>query len=263
MEIRFQNVSYGFARASKPVLKSLDWQSVSPEIIGLLGANGSGKSTFLRLIAGILSPTKGRIIVNNELVKNISSVKSLICYLPENAKLFLLGPTLRADLHRIIRDEDLEKSLVKTSGLKHLADNKLYELSEGQRRLAAIWLAFQLNRQILLFDEPTIGMDIQGKNIFKILLENAVSEGKTVIIASNDSRILPLFNRISVIEGKKILLDNTREVVLYRLEKETSLIPNQIVRLISSLKESGVNIPNFTNTNELNLYINSVERRGS
>ncbi len=263
MKIQFQNVSYGFSRTSKPFLQSVNWQSLSPEIIGLLGVNGSGKSTFLRLIAGILSPTNGRITINDEQVSGMTSVKSKLCYVPENAKLFLIGPTLRADLHRILRDKDREIPLLKVSGIEHFADTKLYELSEGQRRLAAIWLSFQLNRQILLFDEPTIGMDIQGKKLFHLLLKTAVSEGKTVIIASNDSRILPLFDRISVIEDKQISLDGPREMVLYRLEKETLLIPNQIVRVITSLKESGIDIPFFTNVNELNQFLKSLKRRGS
>ncbi|MHA2032594.1 MAG: ATP-binding cassette domain-containing protein, partial [Candidatus Kariarchaeaceae archaeon] len=171
-------------------------------------------------------------------------------------------PTLRADLHRIIHDNEREDSLLELSGLDHLADTKLYELSEGQRRLAALWLAFQLNRHILLFDEPTIGMDIQGKKIFKKMLYNAVNQGKTVIIASNDSRILPLFERISVIENKQIFIDGPREMVLYRLEKETLLIPNQIVRLIASLKELGIELPFFTNVKELNQHLLSLQRRG-
>jgi ABC-type multidrug transport system ATPase subunit len=128
--------------------------------------------------------------------------------------------------------------------------------------LAALWLAFQLNRHILLFDEPTIGMDIQGKKIFKKMLYNAVNQGKTVIIASNDSRILPLFERISVIENKQIFIDGPREMVLYRLEKETLLIPNQIVRLIASLKELGIELPFFTNVKELNQHLLSLQRRG-
>lgn len=263
MKIQFQNVSYGFSRNLEPFLESINWQSLSPEIIGLIGVNGSGKSTLLRLLAGILSPTSGRITINDQQVKGMASVKGTLCYVPENAKLFLIGPTLRADLHRVLRDKEREISLLKISGIEHLADTKLYELSEGQRRLVAIWLAFQLNRQILLFDEPTIGMDIQGKNLFHLLLKNAVSKGKTVIIASNDSRILPLFDRISVIEDKQISLDGSREEVLYRLEKETQLIPNQIVRLITSLRESGVDIPSFTNVSKLNQFLMSVKRRGS
>ncbi|MCK4848977.1 MAG: ABC transporter ATP-binding protein [Candidatus Heimdallarchaeota archaeon] len=263
MKIQFQDVSYGFSRSSKPILCSINWQSIVPEIIGLLGVNGSGKSTFLRLLSGILSPTNGIITINDQQVKGMSSVKSKLCYVPENAKLFLIGPTLRVDLHRILQDTDRELSLLKISGIEHLADTKLYELSEGQRRLAAIWLAFQLNRQIILLDEPTIGMDIQGKNLFNSLLINAVNEGKTVIIASNDSRILPLFDRISVIEDKQISHDGSKEKVLYKLEKETLLIPNQIVRLITSLRESGIDIPSFTSINDLNQYLMSVERRGS
>ncbi len=262
MEISFQDVSYGFSRSSKPFLQSVNWQSTKPEIIGLLGVNGSGKSTFLRLLAGILSPSSGKISINDKQVKGMSSVKNEICYVPENAKLFLIEPTLRTDLHRIIQNYERENTLLRLSGIEHLADTKLYELSEGQRRLAALWLAFQLNRRIILFDEPTIGMDIQGKNLFKNLLFNAVKEGKTVIIASNDSRILPLFERISVIENKNISIDGSREMVLYRLERETLLIPNQIVRLIASLRESGIEIPSFTNVNDLNQHLLSLQRRG-
>jgi ABC-type multidrug transport system ATPase subunit len=106
-------------------------------------------------------------------------------------------------------------------------------------------------------------MDVQGKKIFKNLLYNAVNEGKTVIIASNDSRILPLFERISVIDNKRIFIDGPREEVLYRLEKETLLIPNQIVRLITSLKEFGIELPSFADVNELNQHLLSLKRRGN
>jgi ABC-type multidrug transport system ATPase subunit len=112
-------VSYGFSRSSKPFLQSINWQSVKPEIIGLLGVNGCGKSTFLKLLAGILSPLNGKIAINDTQVKGMASVKNMICYVPENAKLFLIGPTLRVDLHRIIQDYERENSLLKLSGIDH------------------------------------------------------------------------------------------------------------------------------------------------
>ena len=85
--------------------------------------------------------------------------------------------------------------------------------------------------------------------------------GKTVIIASNDSRILPFFERISVIENERIILDGPKKEILYRLEQETKLIPNQIVRLITILKRSNVTIPHLTDLKDLNDYLSIRKRR--
>ncbi len=262
MVIQFEDVTYKFSGDSPKIFHSINWISSSPEIVGLLGENGSGKSTFLRLLAGILKTNSGKITLDGCVIKGISSVKDQICYVPENAKLFLLGPTLKADLHRVVKSNENVDSLLNTSGLVHLAEKKLYALSEGQRRLSAIWLAFQLNRQIILLDEPTIGMDLQGKELFNKMLRNAVKNGKTVIIASNDSRILPLFDRITVIESGQLKLDGTANDVLYELEKATRLIPNQVVRLITKLNEDGLNIPHFTDIKKFNQYLKSNTGRG-
>lgn len=261
MKIQFEKVNYRYSPNTEEIFQSLSWRSTSPETIGLLGVNGSGKSTFLRLLGGLIKPSSGKILLGGTSISGISSVKSKLCFVPENARLFLMGPSLRRELKRLNKSDAEISTLIQKSDFDKLVDKKIYLLSEGQRRLIAIWLAFQLDRQIILLDEPTIGMDINGKIIFSKLLEKAVSSGKTVIIASNDSRILPLFDRISVIQEKGIKLDGAPKEVLYKLEKTTNLIPNQVVRLISSMNDSGFDIPHYTNISELNAYLTRIERR--
>jgi ABC-type multidrug transport system ATPase subunit len=263
VEIQVQDVHYQYSKDSREIFRSLTWASQLPEIIGILGVNGCGKSTFLRLLGGLIHPTSGKILTNGEVVTGISSVKKNLCFVPENAKLFLVGPTLRKEVYRLKIGEQESDRLLEDFGLLHLADKKLYALSEGQRRLVAIWLAFQLNRQIILLDEPTIGMDIQGKEVFSKLLKDATAIGKTVIIASNDSRILPMIERISVIQNKEIFLDGSPKDVLYNLENTTKLIPNQVVRLISSMNDLGGKIPPYTNISQLNNYLQQIKRRNS
>ncbi len=261
MDIQLSNLHYRYSSKAVEIFHSLSWFSSTPEVIGILGVNGCGKSTLLRLIGGLLTPTSGEIRINGKSITNIASAMKFLCLVPENAKLFLLGPTLRKEISRLELPEEEGTTLLENSGLLHLAEKKIYALSEGQRRLAAIWLAFQLNRQIILLDEPTIGMDSQGKIIFSQLLQSAVSSGKTVIIASNDSRILPLFDRIAVIQDNGIKLDGSPKDVLYKLEATTQLIPNQVVRLITAINRLGADIPHYTNINQLNNYLTQVSGR--
>lgn len=260
MTITLDNVTFSFSNSSQPIFESLNWKCIPSEVIGLIGENGSGKSTFLRLLCGLLKPNGGKIKIGDQEVKGSTSIRDQVCYVPENAKLFLLGPTLKKDFQRIRPDADLTKLLEETT-LQDLTNSKLYSLSEGQRRLCAIWLAFQLERKFVLLDEPTIGMDIQGKQFFAQLLQNAINQGKTVIIASNDSRILPLFSRVTVLQEKRIILDGPPEKVLYQLEKKSNLVPNQLVLIISELQKSGYDIPNFVSINDFNDYLRNLLRR--
>ncbi|MHA2174827.1 MAG: ATP-binding cassette domain-containing protein [Candidatus Hodarchaeales archaeon] len=260
MNINFKSMSYAYSKNSPFVLDSINWECFPSEIIGLIGENGSGKSTLLRLLGGLLRPSTGSIIVGGQRVKGSTSIRDSVCYVPENAKLFLLGPTLEKDSRRISPDYDLDKQF-ELSILMKIKDEKLYSLSEGQRRLCAIWLAFQLKRNIILLDEPTIGMDIQGKRLFSQLLQKASSQGKIVIIASNDARIFPLLSRVTVLHKSKIILDGSPNSILYQLEKVPNLIPNQLVLVISELRKRGYNIPSFVLVKDFNNYLQKFARR--
>ena len=137
---------------------------------------------------------------------------------------------------------------------------KLYHLSEGERRLYAIVNSFYLQKRIVLLDEPTIALDKKGREILEQLIVQAKGVKKTVILATNDPRIVTSLDRLIVLENGKICLEGTPREVLYKLEKETNLIPNRTVRLLQKLEEDrGISVPKIINPEEFNLLMKEEE----
>ncbi|MFX0086678.1 MAG: AAA family ATPase, partial [Candidatus Hodarchaeota archaeon] len=176
-----------------------------------------------------------------------------IIYIPENARLFLVGPTPHIDLNRIIKDSRQVDELFERYKLKALADKKIYDMSEGQRRIIAIFIAFQVPSSLVLLDEPTIGLDVKGRELLFHLIEQAKQKGRFVFIASNDSRTFPKMDELIVIRDRILFQRGSPKKILFNLEDSTELIPNQIPRLIHSLeKQLGRNLPHCLTSKELN-----------
>jgi len=253
VNVQFEDIWFRFPGSKNNILSSINWNIDMNGSIGILGTNGSGKTTFLKLIAGILSVSRGIIRIDDKIIKSTKNAKKKVIYVPENAKLFLIGPTPRKDLYRIIHDKNHADSLIDTFNFNKIADKKLYHLSEGQRRLFAIFSAFQTSSRIILLDEPTIALDSNGRNTLFELLRYAKSEKKLVLIATNDPRIYPITDELIVIHEGHLRLQGKPYEVLYRLEEETDLVPNQIVSLINSVeREKGIKIPHCISVKELN-----------
>ena len=109
-------------------------------------------------------------------------------------------------------------------------------------------------------DEPTIALDKKGRRILLELVKTATDNGNTIILASNDPRIVTSLDRLIVIEKGNICLDGPPREVLYNLEKHTNLIPNQTVRFIQKLeKETGLSLPRILNPREFNVLLREVE----
>jgi len=260
VSVRLDNINFRYNAKTAMVLKDIDLSLYAGQSIGLMGINGSGKSTLLKVISGINKTASGEIYLNNSRVKNIRKSKDHVILVPENAKLFLIGPTPFRDLSRIIEEPKAIHSLYKETALTHLMNKKLYHLSEGERRLFAIVNAFQFSDNIVILDEPTIGLDKRGRKILSNLIKNAIAKNKTVIIASNDPRIFVDFDRLIVIQDGKICLDGNPRKVLYELENKTDLIPNQIVCFIQMMEEQfQLKLPHFVNTNEVNEFLGGAK----
>lgn len=252
LTISIKNLAFHYPGTKKYILKSFNWEKERSGTTGLLGTNGCGKTTLLRLMTGSLKPTQGSILYKNEDKKKIA-IKANVVYVPENARLFLVGPTPRKDLNRVIKQEGHVDELLRQYNFADLADKKLYHLSEGQRRLIVIFIAFQVPSKLLLLDEPTIGLDTRGRELLFHLLDQAKHQGKIVLVSTNDTRVFPRLDELIVIRNGSLFLQGTPIEVLYELERSSELIPNQIVRLITSLeKEIGRKIPHCLTTKEFN-----------
>ncbi len=259
VSVKLNNISFRYNSKTDMVLKDIDLSLYAGQSIGLMGINGSGKSTLLKVISGINKTASGEIYLNNSRVKSIRKSKNHVILVPENAKLFLIGPTPFLDLSRVIKEPRTIHSLYKETALTHLMNKKLYHLSEGERRLFAIINAFQFSDDIILIDEPTIGLDKRGRKVLSNLINRATSRNKTVIIASNDPRIFVDLDRLIVIQDGKICLDGEPREVLYKIENKTDLIPNQIVRFIQKMEEQfQMKLPHFVNSNEVNEFLGGV-----
>ncbi|MHA1221903.1 MAG: ABC transporter ATP-binding protein [Candidatus Heimdallarchaeaceae archaeon] len=252
ISVHLKNISFSYKSASNYVLQNINLSLHKGEIVGFMGVNGCGKSTLFRIISGILKAKKGEIFLNNQRIKRAGKAKKHLAFVPENAKLFLTGPTPEKDLEKILQDKKKVESIYSKYSLLNLSKKKLYHLSEGERRLFAIINSFYLDRRIILLDEPTIGIDKTGRKILFDLLQKAKRELKVVCLASNDPRIFPELDRLIVIDNQRILFDGTPRDILYKLENNTKLLPNQIVRLVQKLEQKfNCELPHIISLKEL------------
>jgi ABC-type multidrug transport system ATPase subunit len=237
VSMRIKDLWFSYNNDKSFILKSLNLQIKKSETIGILGINGSGKTTLLKILCGILTPSQGMIEINETKIKGVKQTKELIAYVPENARLFLIGPTLRADLNRFISDKEHVEDIIRRYNFEPIADKKLYHLSEGQRRLMAILVAFQMQRDIILLDEPTIALDINGRNLLFHLIKEAKLQNRLVLVSTNDPRVFPRLNNLLLLHNGIFALHGASRDVLYNIERISGLLPNQTVQLLTSLKD--------------------------
>jgi energy-coupling factor transport system ATP-binding protein len=251
--VRLNQINFRYNKRTDWILENVNLQLGKGESIGLVGINGSGKSTMMKIILGIEKTVKGEVEIKNRRIRRTRRSKQDCTYVPENAKLFLIGPTPFKDLEKQLKNKEEVSQLYQKYKMSRLMNRKLYHLSEGERRLFSLINSFQFDDDIILLDEPTIALDKKGREILLSLIEENKKRGKTIVLASNDPRIITTLDRIIVIKDGKITLDGCPREVLYELEKQTDLVPNQTVRFIQKLEEqTGKNLPRVLNPSEFN-----------
>ena len=207
-------------------------------IYGLIGKSGSGKTTLLELIDGLLKPTRGKILVNGiestkkENKKNIGFVFQF----PEEQ---FFEVTVKKEIEFALKNFKIKKlnakDALKLVGLKEeYLDKKLNELSSGEARLVAIASVLVYNPKIILFDEPTIGLDCKNKKkLIKIIKKLKNEYGKTIIIVSHDIDLLyEISERIIAIGDCKIILYGDTDSVF----SETKLIKKYDIPIPNIIK---------------------------
>ncbi len=180
-----------WGRPKVQALKALDLRVHKGEIFGLLGPNGSGKTTTIKLLLGLLFPTEGDALIFNEPTTNVAK-NERIGYLPEESYLYKFlnaEETLHfyGRLFKISRAERTKRvgRLIDMVGLNAAKHRQLREYSKGMQRRIGLAQALINNPELILLDEPTSGLDPIGTAEIKELIRDLKTQGKTVVLSGH------------------------------------------------------------------------------
>lgn len=222
-EIEFKNVSFKFEGANQPIINNLTFKIPAGQKVALVGKMGSGKSTLSRLIAGILEPSEGAILIDGVDVRQIdpSDLRKNIGIMLQDSWLF--SGTIRENIQMGFNEYDDEHvlNICKISGVDDFVGSnpKGYDLevkergvglSGGQKQTINLARSMLHDPQILLLDEPTSSMDQGTEKKVVSSLQSACSN-KTMLIVTHRNPILTMVDRVFVLENGQIVADQTPE----------------------------------------------------
>ncbi len=261
-QIELKNVSFVYGAGEPYEIRALDDVSVTlggGTITGLMGHTGSGKSTFVQLLNGILKPTSGQVLLDGvdiwENPKKIRDVRFKVGLVMQYPEYQLFDETVRDDIafgpkNMGMSKEELDARVLEAAhfaGLsEELLDKSPFDLSGGQKRRVALAGVIAMRPDILVLDEPAAGLDPGGRlEILGSIKEYQRTSGTSVIIVSHSMEDMAMYcDRVLVMNNGRILMEGTCAEVFSRYEDLLSVgldIP-QITYVAAALKEKGIDI---------------------
>ena len=220
--ISVSDLSFGYDSKRK-VLENINFQLKKGESVGLVGANGVGKSTLLRIFVGLNTGFQGDVMVNNIPLekKNLKTIRKNVGYVFQDADSQLFMSTVFDDVAFAPRNYGMSEAEVnektmealKVVYIEQLKDKQIYKLSGGEKKLASIATILSTEPDVILMDEPSVALDPKNRrNLINIL--NRLNQAK--IIASHDlNMIMDTCERTILLSDGKIIKDgNTKEILL-------------------------------------------------
>lgn len=232
--IKIENLNFSYNN-SRLILSDINLMIKDNQSIGIVGANGVGKSTLLKLLVGLELDYHGIIEINNLKVnkKNLNEIRKIIGYVFQDSDAQLFMPTIYEDIafapnnYGYSKEEVQKRTLkaLKSVGIEDIKDRPIYHLSGGQKKLASIATVLSMEPEILIFDEPTVALDPKNRKRFINVL-NALKGTK--IVASHDLDLIydTCDKTILLSNGKIIKEGKTREIL-----KDKDLLENNGLEL--------------------------------
>ncbi|MGE7841683.1 ABC transporter ATP-binding protein [Lysinibacillus sp. NPDC093712] len=213
MKIDVRNVSKLYKQ--KHALKNISFTIEGPKIIGFLGHNGAGKTTFLNLLAGLISANEGQICVNDENVFNAPVILRDICFVAESGNFqedMTVAQSLKTNSFFYPKwDGQLANELLQVFALN--PKDKVRNLSKGMVSALGIITGFASNASITIFDEPYIGLDAAARNTFyDLLIEQQIENPRLFLLSTHlIDEASKLFEEILILHEGELLLQKTAE----------------------------------------------------
>lgn len=208
--IEFTGVSHSYD--ARRVLSDVT-VTLTEQRIGVIGANGSGKSTFVRMINGLVHPSAGTVRVDGlDPVRQGREVRAQVSFLFSDPDAQIVMPTVAEDIafslrrHRLARDEvhDRVRAILAVVGLSDYADHPAHALSSGQKQLLAMASILVTDPQVLICDEPTTLLDLRNTRLLLDLLRDLPQQ---VLLVTHDLAIAADCERVLVFDGGRIVAD--------------------------------------------------------
>ena len=237
------------------------------EFVGIIGHTGSGKSTLIQHLNGLLKPDSGSVILdgkdiwsNKALTRQTRFRVGLVFQYPEYQ---LFEETVYKDIafgpkNMGLKDAEIDRRVREAAGFVGITEEQLqaspFELSGGQKRRVAIAGVIAMEPEVLILDEPAAGLDPEGREeIFRNILSYRENKNATIIMVSHSmADVAKLADRILVLNGAKLAMNGTPEDVFERAEEleQMGLDIPQITRVFLKLREMGLDVPRVYTTEQ-------------
>lgn len=210
MHIQFNQTElrYGARVALQPLTLDLDDQR-----IGVIGLNGSGKTSFARLLTGLVAPTSGHVTLDGlDTVKDIKAIRQKTGFIFQNPGNQIILPIIRDDIALGPQSRGLVNDAVNAAveavlarfAIQHLAERRPHELSGGELQLAALAAVVVNKPELIVFDEPTNQLDLKNRAIVKAAIEALPEQA---IVISHDLELIHDFPRVLVFHESRLAHD--------------------------------------------------------
>ena len=219
--IEFQNVDFSYEKDRK-VLHDMSFSIGKGESVGLIGANGAGKSTIMKLLLGLLGPDSGKVMIDGIEVKKetLGDIRAKLGFVLQNSDNQMFMPTVYEDmifgplnygLPREEADRRVDEVLGRL-GLEYLKNRYNHKISGGEKRMAAIATILAMEPEAILMDEPTSALDPYNR---RIVINTIKGLPQTRLIASHDlDMILDTCGRVILISEGRIAADGPAREIL-------------------------------------------------
>ncbi|HYO48922.1 MAG TPA: energy-coupling factor transporter ATPase [Chloroflexia bacterium] len=216
--IALHDVWFGYGR--REVLRGLSLDLRAGEITALMGRNGAGKTTILKLILGLLKPSRGRVqtLALDTRYASLDQISRQVGYVPQQPDVLLFADTVQGEIDFTRRAHHLPldgASLLADLGLTRYREHDPRDLSVGERQRVALAAVMASGPQALILDEPTRGLDYGQKDALVEILRRLRDEGRTIVLATHDVELAAhLADRVVLLGDGDIIADGpSREVM--------------------------------------------------
>lgn len=263
--VKIEDLSYTYRKSKKSVLHDFSLTLEGGKIYGLLGKNGAGKSTLLYLISGLLTPERGKVLVQGKDVRRrLPETLADMFLVPEEFDLPKVKLSdyvaMYSPFYPKYREEDMKRSL-NVFGIDD--DVNLGALSMGQKKKVFMSFALATNTSLLIMDEPTNGLDIPGKSQFRKFMASCMNEDRVVVISTHQVKdIDKIIDHVLILDDSRVLLNAGVEQITEKLlfvesadaglvsgavYAQSSLVGNSLILENKDGKDSEINLETLFN----------------